>query len=278
MKSASVDVRILVDNRPGADLVAEHGFAALLRTGGRTILLDTGQGPALAQNAPALGVELETVDTVILSHGHFDHTGGIPALVEQRARFALYFHPGALRSRFSVDERGAREIGIPASSLRALERLDAGCLHPVSRSESIDAAVGLAASIERTSSFEDTGGSFFLDAAGRTPDPIEDDLALWIRTDEGLVVLVGCCHAGIVNTLDRVRDDSGERRIRAIIGGLHLLHAGRRRLEATVAALKPVGPQLIVPCHCTGQAAVDTLRDAFGRRVVVGRSGMEFRF
>lgn len=277
MRESGVEIRIIVDNRPGEGLVAEHGFAALVRTRGRTILFDTGQGEAIAPNAAALGIDLRTVDTLVLSHGHYDHTGGIPAVVERRANLALYFHAGVLLPRYEVDERGAREIGIPQASSRALERLDARCFHPVSRSEAIGAAAGVAASIERRTAFEDTGGPFFLDAAGRSPDPIEDDLALWVRTDRGLVVLAGCCHAGIINTLDRVRRDAEERRVRAVIGGFHLLHAGHRRIEATVAALRSAAPQLIVPCHCTGEAAVDALRDAFGPRVETGRSGLVFR-
>lgn len=278
MSASSLEVRIIVDNRPGDGLIAEHGFAALVRARGRTILLDTGQGEALARNAAALGIELETVGTLVLSHGHYDHTGGIPSVAARRGGFALYFHAGVLLPRYSVDHGEAREIGIPAASTRALEQLDARCFHPVSRSETIARGIGVAASIERASSFEDTGGPFFLDAAGRAPDPIEDDLALWIHTEGGLVVLVGCCHAGIANTLERVRRDARERRIRAVIGGLHLLHAGRMRIESTVAALESEPPQLLVPCHCTGERAVEALRGAFGSRVEVGYSGMELSF
>lgn len=268
----------MVDNVPGDGLIAEHGIAVLVLARGQTMLLDTGQGPALPLNAAALGVALDTVDTLVLSHGHYDHTGGIATLVEHSEGVHVYFHPGVFLPRYSVDGHVAREIGIPAASARALERLAARCLHPVPHGETIGDGMGIATSIERVTAFEDTGGPFFLDTFGRSPDPIDDDLALWIRTDDGLVVLVGCCHAGIVNTLDRVCRDAGERRVRAVIGGFHLLHAGEERLERTVDALEAVGPQLIVPCHCTGEAAVGALRDSFGRRVKVGRSGMVFRF
>jgi 7,8-dihydropterin-6-yl-methyl-4-(beta-D-ribofuranosyl)aminobenzene 5'-phosphate synthase len=132
--------------------------------------------------------------------------------------------------------------------------------------------------IPRETEFEDTGGAFFLDPEGTRPDPIEDDIALWIRTGEGIVLCVGCSHAGLVNTLHHVQRLADGQSIRAVIGGFHLLHAGRDRLERTLASLRPSKIDMLVPCHCTGARAVEALQGAFGKRVSPGAAGWSFRF
>jgi 7,8-dihydropterin-6-yl-methyl-4-(beta-D-ribofuranosyl)aminobenzene 5'-phosphate synthase len=133
---------------------------------------------------------------------------------------------------------------------------------------------GVTGVISRLTDYEDTGGPFFLDAAGEHPDPIEDDLALWIRTEEGLVVVVGCSHAGLVNTLKTAVRLAGTSRIRAVIGGFHLLEASFSRTAQTVRALRALSPETILPCHCTGVRALETLRRAFGERVAPGAAGV----
>jgi 7,8-dihydropterin-6-yl-methyl-4-(beta-D-ribofuranosyl)aminobenzene 5'-phosphate synthase len=138
--------------------------------------------------------------------------------------------------------------------------------------------IGITGPIPRKTSFEDTGGPFYLDPQGKRTDPIEDDLALWIRTDKGAIVCVGCSHAGVVNTCLHVQSLSQGLRVRAIIGGLHLVNAGRERLEQTVAALRRLEPDMLVPSHCTGEPAVVALRGALGDRVSPGAAGMTFRF
>lgn len=278
MRSPNLEIQIIVDNTAGDGLLAEHGLSVLIRDGDRRILFDTGQGAAFEKNAHALGVDLATIDVLVLSHGHYDHTGGIPTVVRSRPDIDVFLHSGALRSRFAVDGRGAREIGMPHESLQAIEKLRGRHRRLVRRSARLGERIGLCTAIERSTDYEDTGGPFFLDAEALRPDRIEDDLALWIRTEAGLVVVVGCCHAGIINTLRRARRDAGDARIHAVIGGLHLLNAGPGRLDSTMSALAMIAPGLIVPCHCTGEGAVAALRDAFEGRVEVGRSGAVFRF
>ena len=134
--------------------------------------------------------------------------------------------------------------------------------------------IGLSGPIPRQTVYEDTGGPFFLDTGGHRPDPIDDDLALWIDTPTGLVVCVGCAHAGLVNTLVQVQRLNGGRRVRAVIGGFHLLSADERRIKATIDALQALAFDEIVPCHCTGEAAVEALVAAFGERCRPGAAGM----
>jgi 7,8-dihydropterin-6-yl-methyl-4-(beta-D-ribofuranosyl)aminobenzene 5'-phosphate synthase len=125
---------------------------------------------------------------------------------------------------------------------------------------------------------EDTGGPFFLDTGAHRPDPIDDDLALWIDTPTGLVVCVGCAHAGLVNTLVQVQRLTGGRRVRAVIGGFHLVNADQERLDRTIEALRTLAPDEIMPCHCTGEAAIRTLVAAFGERCGPGAAGMRRTF
>ena len=278
MGASSVEVMLLVDNQAGRGLMAEHGISVLIRVGGRSILLDTGKGEAIGRNAEKLGIDLRQIDTVVLSHGHYDHTGGLPAVIDDHRPPTVYFHPEIFRQRFTCDQRGSRSIGIPQSAVASLERLPGRCLKPVQGSVRITDTVGVCSPIRRETDYEDTGGPFFLDSQATSPDPIEDDLALWIATEAGLVVFVGCCHAGIVNTLQEIRRITGEPRVRAVVGGLHLLNADYRRLDPTMATLQTIAPQELIPCHCTGDRATAALESAFGERVTVGRSGMFLSF
>ena len=124
----------------------------------------------------------------------------------------------------------------------------------------------------------ETEGGPLRDPEARRPDPIEDDLALWLQTDRGLVVCVGCCHAGLVNTVNYIQQLNHGLNVHAIIGGLHLVNASNERLAHTIGALQSVKPDILIPCHCTGEQAVGKLRGALGDMVSPGAAGMIFSF
>ena len=278
MISANVRITILVDNQAGDGLTAEHGLSLWIETEGKRILFDTGQGIALESNARALGVDLGETDILVLSHGHYDHTGGIPQVLQHARKTNVYCHPGVVQPRYSIRNGTPKPIHIPQEPMSAIEKLPAQCLHWVAQALLLSKRIGITGPIPRETIFEDTGGPFYLDPEGRRADPIEDDLALWINTAEGLVVCVGCCHAGLVNTLNYVRRLSGDSRLRAVIGGFHLLQASDQRLAQTVAALRSMAPEMVVPCHCTGERAVEGLRSVLGKRVLLGRTGVTISF
>ena len=221
MGASAIAITILVDNQAGPGLTTEHGFSLWIETDGRRILFDTGQGPALPMNARTLGVDLQQTDMLVLSHGHYDHTGGIPHVLQVAPNAHVYCHPGVVQPRYSLRNGSPKPAHMPSESMAALDRLPEKNLHWTSEAVRLSENIGLTGPIPRQTTFEDTGGAFFLDPEARHADPIEDDLALWIKTDQGLVVCVGCCHAGIINTLTHVRRLSGVARIRAVIGGLH---------------------------------------------------------
>jgi 7,8-dihydropterin-6-yl-methyl-4-(beta-D-ribofuranosyl)aminobenzene 5'-phosphate synthase len=282
MKASSIEgVKIitLVDNTRAAGLSTEHGFSLWIEAAGMRILFDTGQGKALFGNAHRLGVRLEETDFLVISHGHYDHTGGIAGVMDIAPRARLILHPGAMASRYGI-RRGIppREIGIPATARSAVEGAGEGAVTWSARALQLIPGIGVTGPIPRETDYEDVGGPFFLDSRGERKDEIEDDQALWISTPEGLVVCVGCSHAGLINTLNYAQKLSGVSKLRAVIGGLHLLQANTRRLEMTVGALRALAPELLVPCHCTGEKAVRFLKDAFGKGMSVCHVGAEYAF
>lgn len=273
-----VEITILVEDGGGESLTPEHGLAVWIRAGGVEGLLDAGQGKALVGNAAHLGMDLAQAQFLVLSHGHYDHSGGLAAFLEHNRLGPILFAEGALDPRWSLRPPSApREIGIPRSAREALNKLPPERIVPLDSPRFLGEGLGLTGPIPRTSGFEDPGGPFFLDREGFTPDPIRDDQALWIATEEGTVIVLGCAHAGVVNTVEFVQKISPGP-IRALVGGFHLLEAGPERLDLTIRALRKVDPDLIVPCHCTGDRAVQELSRAFPGRVIPGRAGMTLEF
>ena len=271
-------ITILVDNTANAGLVSEHGFSVWVEAAGRRLLFDTGQGPALAHNADRLNVALSSADILVLSHGHYDHAGGLPRAIASAPAVQVFCHAATTSSRHAIRNGSARSVGMPGAAKSALESLPSGSVRWVTQAVEVAAGVGITGPIPRLTDYEDTGGPFFVDAEGEHGDPIPDDLALWIRTDRGLVVIVGCSHAGLVNTLHHVRQLTGESRVHAVLGGFHLIEASAERVERTAGALAELGPDLIVPCHCTGDRAVESLRRVLGERVRRGSAGSTYAF
>lgn len=277
--TSDLQITVLVDNEAGEGLVSEHGLALWIETAGKRILFDTGQGGALLPNARTLGVGLDEADVVVLSHGHYDHTDGLADALALAPEARVIVHRDALVARYSIRPSDpAKAVGMSSAARAALEQRPAEKVTWSASPISVAPHVTVTGTITRATTFEDVGGPFFLDEGGGKPDPITDDQALWIDTAEGLIVCAGCCHAGLINTLNAVRNAGGKSRIRAVIGGFHLLHASEQRLERTLDALQSMSPQMLVPCHCTGHKAVRRLQEVFGDRVSDCRSGMKFRF
>jgi 7,8-dihydropterin-6-yl-methyl-4-(beta-D-ribofuranosyl)aminobenzene 5'-phosphate synthase len=278
MACSDIRIRILVDNNVSAGLVEEHGFSALIEVSGHSILFDTGQGKALVPNTAQLSCDLRPVDTLVLSHGHYDHSGAVSQVLQVAPITRVFCHAGSLITRYSIRPgETPRTISMPIPEMKAILDLPAYQVQWLTARRLIFPDVGITGPIPRTHPWEDTGGPFYLDAEGRHPDLIVDDMAMWVNTSRGLIIILGCCHSGLVNTVEHIRSASGVERVFGVIGGLHLVNASRERLAATCSALRTWNPDFVVPCHCTGDEAMAFLRDELGSKVTQGYAGLELQ-
>jgi 7,8-dihydropterin-6-yl-methyl-4-(beta-D-ribofuranosyl)aminobenzene 5'-phosphate synthase len=267
---------ILSDNVAGPrGLLGEHGLSLWLETCSCRVLFDTGQGLALEHNADALGIPLARADVVVLSHGHYDHTGGLAAALSGRRGLPVYAQPEATSSRYARRGGMTHEVGMPDSARQALT--ERGAFRSSKAPMEVCGGVRVTGFIPRRTDFEDEARTFSLDASGREPDPLADDQAVFVETPMGTVVLLGCAHAGVVNTLRHVVSLTGGP-IHAVIGGMHLRAAGPERIESTVRALAELGVERVVPCHCTGLPATAALVRELGERCSPGRVGAVYEF
>ena len=279
MISNSVRITVLVDNKPGNGLTSEHGLALWIEVEGFHILFDTGQGHALIPNARRLKVPLEKTDFLVLSHGHYDHTGGVGEVLQRAPKARLILHKNIMADRYSVlAEKSPHAIGMPQPMQNSINQLSGERIMWTEQPLYLTNRICVTGAIPRDTSFEDAGGSFFLDLIGKSKDPVADDQALWIKRRKGIVICVGCSHAGLINTINYAMQMAGESVLRAVIGGFHLINSGTTRLQNTVEALTSLGPGMLIPCHCSGDDAVRFLQSSLGDRVSPCCSGMVFEF
>ena len=235
-------------------LLAEHGLSFLIESGRNKFLFDTGQGLALRHNTEKLNVNLKTINAVVLSHGHYDHTGGLTFALNGMNCPRLYAHPEAFSLKYARNPDGsAREVGMTVGN-----KITAGELAkmvPVKEKTEIAEGLFLTGPVPRTTDFEDTGGAFFTDPDYQIPDDLPDDQALFAETKNGTAVILGCAHSGVINTLRYIQALTDNRPIHTLIGGMHLLSASPERMDQTVAELRRFNVQRLIPCHCTGLAA-----------------------
>ncbi|MBI9019891.1 MAG: MBL fold metallo-hydrolase [Verrucomicrobia bacterium] len=259
-----LNLTVLVENTVRErGLLAEHGLSFLIETGGEKILFDTGQGDVLEQNARKLGIDLSDIHTVVLSHGHYDHTGGVASVLKSmQHRPRLIAHPSAFLPKFTRNPDGSsRPIGLSEANRQAIT----DGAEWITAEGVIEIAPGLflTGPVPRTADFEDTGGPFFKDAACTIPDDLPDDQAAFIETQNGTMVILGCAHSGIINTLRHIQTHTANRPIHTVIGGMHLLHANQNRMDQTITELRRFNIQHLHPCHCTGFDATIRLWNEF---------------
>lgn len=270
-------ITLLVDNTAGGQgMQAEHGLSFWIERGDARILFDTGQGMVLEHNAKMLGIPLASVDSIVLSHGHYDHTGGLSDVLNLADCPTVYAHPHAFQPKYSRKQDGVRYIGIGESQKQAVMRQAE--FFSVTAPHQIATGIWCTGPIPRLNQFETFEGHFFKDLACEKPDFIEDDQALYMECEQGIVVVLGCAHAGVVNTVQYIRMLTNDQPILAVLGGMHLGGATTERMDYTAKKLKSMHVEELMPCHCTGFQAMAYLSHLFPTRYKPLQTGAVARY
>lgn len=237
-------VSILTDNYPGEYTGAEHGLSYLIEYDGIRLLFDTGPSNLFLLNASIMGIDLANTDMIILSHGHFDHGNGLGNLSGGR----LLCHPDCFVKRYRAADHSY--IGLKNNRAEIAERFE---LITSKGPYKISDRIVFLGEIPRLTDFEAQKTSFSFEDG--TPDFVMDDSAVALLMDEGLFVITGCGHAGIVNTLEYARKVTGEERLYGVMGGFHLKKQDRQTKE-TIHYLKENKVERVFPSHCTAFPAL----------------------
>ncbi len=276
-------ITIICENsvsRPKGGL-GEHGFSAYLETERGNYLFDTGRGDALIPNLLKFGKDPLSIQKIILSHGHHDHTGGLASILEMVGKIDVLAHPDIFSTRYNVVQKEGKEVRRYAGlkfTRPYLESLGANFIlekdfRPVTRE------LFLTGEIPRTNSFETGDPRLFAEIGGQLiPDPFRDDQSLILESPKGLILVLGCAHSGLINILDHVIAQTSRDRIYAVIGGTHLDFSSPRQVDETIASLKKYRVERIGVSHCTGLKAASRLFFEFGEKFFFGQVGEVLEF
>ncbi len=280
----TIRITTLIENSvSGVNVLGEWGLSMLVEAEDCTVLSDTGTSGATAHNARALGAPLENVDVVVFSHGHFDHTGGLLDMLplihkpvdvmghpDIWARKYAY-HPGHKVCQYNT-EVDYEYIGIPYQQEQAEKwgaRFVLGA-EPVWLSDTVVTS----GEVPMRTDYETIDPILkVLENGEYKPDPLADDQSIFIKTDKGLVAVLGCAHRGVINHLLRGIELTGIDRVYAVIGGTHLGPASRERITTTIRELRKMEVQLVAASHCTGLKAACALDQEFGDAFTFNNAG-----
>ncbi len=265
-------------------LIGEWGWSMLVEAEDERLLFDTGLRISATYNAEMMGIDLTTIDRIALSHGHVDHTGGLRDILERlgsevgRSNFLdrherivdVICHPDVWGQKF-IRYSGETEYGFRGIPFRKEElELRQGARFIESREPFwLTDDIVWSGEVPMRNDFEHVASICFIrqEDGSFLPDPVIDDAALYLRTDLGLVVILGCAHRGMINTIHHAQEVTGMEKVHMVVGGTHLVKASESQLDYTVGELKRLGVEKVGVSHCTGQASAAKLAAALGNGV-----------
>ena len=250
-----IKISILTDNYPGRNTTAEHGLSYFIEHKGTRLLFDTGQSDLFLLNASIMGIDMADIDVIVLSHGHFDHGDGLAYLPGGK----LVCHPDCFIKRYRNADHSY--LGLKQSYQETAKKFD---LVTTDKPYKISDTILFLGEIPRITGFESTRTAFSLEDG--TPDFVPDDSAVAILTEQGLFVITGCGHAGIVNTLEHAKKVTNENRLYGIMGGFHLKKKDRQTME-TIQYLLDHKITHVIPSHCTAFPALVQFSERFDIRL-----------
>ncbi len=264
-----IKITILVENRvTRANLIAEQGLSLYIETPEGNFLFDTGQSDVFLRNAEQLGIDLKNIKAIILSHGHYDHTNGLYYYLKKFGEAHVICHYNLFHKKYKLVNGQRMFIGISHEE-DELKRLGARFEY-VNNPHHLTKDIIISGEINRLTDFENVFENYeerVLESY--IPDELHDDMALYLKTEKGLIVLMGCGHAGTINTIKQGLRLTNLKDIYAVMGGMHLAQAPEERIHKTVHGLQEINPRYIVPLHCTGFRMMNQLFNEFGERVLL---------
>lgn len=256
----SIQITVVIDNNSQReDLPAEHGLCLHVQSKDQTLIFDAGRSTQVLQNLATLGLDKIAPSWIALSHGHYDHTTGVPAMLQKYPEAKLHFHPKLLEPKWILDpDHIWRYGGVPLQ----FYQLPSHYLNPKRCSMELIAGVYASGSVagDRAQSFSPT--RFYRNPCGYTVvDAFPDEQVLLIKSERGLSILSGCMHTGLEATIKRARELFPETPFNALVGGLHLDGKSEEEFSSYLEILKKFNFQKVMPLHCTGQGFIDYLSD-----------------
>jgi len=260
------------------NFLAEWGLSILIETDEVNILLDTGRSISATYNADTLGIDLNKIDKIVLSHSHYDHTGGLREMLRRirKEEVEVIAHPHIWVNRYNRREgKPDKFMGMPFPR-QELENFGA-TFNMTTKPVKITDNITTSGEVPMVTDFEKVAFGkterFIKEDTGLKPDELLDDQAIFINTEQGLVVITGCAHRGIINTLYHAQQITGVKSIQAVIGGAHLKDAPEERIWLTIAALKELNIQKLGLCHCTDLPAIMLMAHEFGEKFFFNNAG-----
>lgn len=273
-------IRFLTENKTTSEgILAEHGLSIHIETGGIRILFDSGASDVFAFNAERMGVDLSEVDLAVVSHGHYDHTGGFPLFCRMNREAPVYIHKNAFRQshgssggRIEEEMCGIRWNDEQKKAMESRMHLTDGPVY-------ITGDIVITGTIPTAKGFEPSEKFYYRNLDG---NPIEDDMsheqALVIREREGIYLFSGCSHRGVMSAIEAAKEIFPEEKVAMVISGMHLYEADHKSRAEVINGILAADVEKVMPVHCTGMEAICELKSMMRDRCVIAQAGDSFEF